>query len=136
MYQEKILPRKPKIISGILLSASPVNSYRAFKQRGPIQLRDIKKQEYIDAALELERLGLGTTVLSDTGGVSFLKRPPFEIQELLQENSSDICAYSAYVKRFNLPIPNTVSLTPAVKEKIAELKMVGLIFTQKTKKLL
>ena len=127
---EKKLPKKLKIMSGILLSASPVTSYRTFKQRGPLQLRDITKQQYIDAAAELEQSNLGTAVISETGGVSFLKRSPSEIQKNLQENFSDICAYSAYVVRFNLPIPSTVSLTPALKEKIAELRMVGLVFSK------
>lgn len=129
---EKKLPKKLKIMSGILLSASPVTSYRTFKQRGPLQLRDITKQQYIDAAVELEKSNLGTAVISETGGVSFLKRSPSEVQKNLQENFPDLCAYSSYVKRFILPIPSTVSLTPALQEKITELKIFGLVFTKQT----
>ena len=115
-------------MSGILLSASPVDSYRAFRSRGPKHLRDISKQQYSEAVTELEKCHVGVVVVSENGALSFLKRPPGEIKENLQQNFSDLCSFAEYTMRFSLPTPSAVSLNQALQEKIKELGVGGLVY--------
>ncbi|XP_072015279.1 uncharacterized protein [Amphiura filiformis] len=123
-----MLPTRRDIMSAILLSASPVNSYRAFKRLGPRHLRSITKQQYTNASNELEQAGIGFTVVSQNGGVSFVKRAPIEVQQILAENYTDLCTYNAYSKRFCLPKPYAVQVNNTLERKLYELGLSGLVF--------
>ena len=115
-------------MSAILLSASPVNSYRAFKRLGPKHLRNITKQQYTNAAMELEQSNVGVLVVSQNGGVSFIKKAPCdELQQILMESYSDLCNYHSFMDRFCLPKPKAVQVTSTLVKKLCEMGLEGLV---------
>ena len=120
---EMMLPTSRDIMSAILLSASAINSYRAFKRLGPRHLRDITKQQYTNSARELEESGMGLTVISQSGGVSYIKRAPVEVGETLEKLYSDLCSYTAYSDRFYLAKPKAVQLNSTLMMKLRELNL-------------
>ncbi|XP_072015271.1 uncharacterized protein [Amphiura filiformis] len=124
-------PTKRLMMAGILLSPSPVNSYRAFKQMGPMDLRNLTKEQYIDAARELAQAGVGVVVTSENGGVSYVKKVPQEIQDRVEENFADLCTFSEYRNRFYLPVPRAVSITWEVQQKLQELGVDDFIIKSK-----
>ncbi|XP_072015281.1 uncharacterized protein [Amphiura filiformis] len=111
------------VISAILLSASPVTSYRLLRTSGPRYLRALSKLDYMTAAQKLEEASIGEVLVSDKAGVSFLKRTPDDVKAILGEKFSSLCTYEEYYDRYNLPIPKLIAKTVALMQRKMTTKM-------------
>ncbi|XP_072015234.1 uncharacterized protein [Amphiura filiformis] len=104
----------PSVKTAILLTPGPVSTFSAFSYSGPRSLRKISKQQYMEAAMQLQEECLGTTVTLKKGScpsaVCFIKKPPAEAKEFLE-----ITGYSSldkYTERFIRPVP------PSIKNRV------------------
>ncbi|XP_072015283.1 uncharacterized protein [Amphiura filiformis] len=94
--------------SALLKTPGRVSTYSAFTQSGPVSLRTISKQDYLQAALSLQEdnILMVLNVTSQSGGQSrpvLVKKHPQEVHHILEERHDLLCPSNIYAKLFSLP---------------------------------
>ncbi|XP_072015438.1 uncharacterized protein [Amphiura filiformis] len=110
------------IMTGILLTAGPVASPVTVKRYGPRSLRNVTVPQIDSAEQTLERMNFGKAheIKAHKTMKIFVKRPPDEVEELLQ--NSDLCTFEQYRKRYFMPSPGRI--TQNMKDVLVQLDLV------------
>ncbi len=114
------------IMSGILLSPSPVTSFCYMRKSGARYLRGISGNDYTTSARKLEAANMGQVLMSSyKGGAYFIKKAPDLVKDILEERFSSLCTYEEYCERYHLPVPRIVNkstLQKQIKFTLSKLK--------------
>ncbi|XP_072015282.1 uncharacterized protein [Amphiura filiformis] len=109
--------------SALLKTPGPASTYSSFTQSGPVSLRTISKQDYLQAALSLQEGNVVNVVniTSPTGEARpvLVKKHPQEVHRILDEKHDLHCPSGIYTKRFGLPVP--IKVIRSIRKKLVEL---------------
>ena len=98
-------------MAAILLTSGPVSTHKAARKLKKY-LSSINISQFIKAATNLERLGLGSLVSMMTAGSRpchvFVKKRPEEVRAVLMDNA-DLCSVEDYEDRYHNPLPAAIS---------------------------
>ena len=100
---------RQNIMKAILQTAGPVSTHQTVKQNWRF-LRMLSVKQFLSACNDLQALNMGTLVSLQQGKRKiFVKRPPDEVQEMLDMNPF-LSTLEVYEYRFNRPSPKCISL--------------------------
>ena len=117
-----------QVMHGILMSRGPISTHCAFIRQGPLLMRSIKKQVFIDAATALQKLHLGEYNIRIPAGV-FVKAHPSTAGKIIADNP-DLCrGVIEYAYRYNLQVPSSIGRRNVKEALIAH----GLLKTEQFK---
>ena len=92
-----------KLRKYIILTKGPVTTLEALKSG--VRLRDLTKQQFMDAIVSLQMDNLGT--LCKIGqSLLFVKRAPCDEVTQILENDEELCSPENYNHRYYMSIPN------------------------------
>ncbi len=113
------------IMKAILVTTGPVNNCSAFLHSGPTHMRHVvTPEQYNDAALQLQEMGMGELVEVDVVGnvrEVFIKKEPKQAEEILARNP-DLCQPLVYALRYFMPLPSKFRIK--MRQKLVELGFV------------
>ncbi len=112
------------IMSAILQAAGPVAITNSLRQNRKI-FRNLSAQQFLEAANELQDIGLGNLVdVTTTGSCTpvFVKNPPEMVEDSLNANP-DLCDLGVYTTRYNSPASKSISFT--LRGKLVAMKLVS-----------
>ena len=100
-----VTPRS--IMAAILLIQGPVCTKTCIGQFGPLSIRGITQNQFLEAAWALQEANLGSLItLKHRNGV-FIKRVPSEMGNRLEAHQ-DMCTIERYTARFSMPPPTII----------------------------
>ena len=102
-------------------------------RQGPQHIRVVPKDQYITAVQRLEQLQLGYSVISEIGGVSFIKRLPADVSDILREHKELDTTIDNYGYRFNKPLTKSLQINVKLRQMLIAVGYAGLL-QQRTKK--
>ena len=109
-------------MTAILQTRGPVSTSQAIRCSWKF-LRSATVQQYMAAAMELERLGFGSIVqLSGGSQKVFLKKAPGDVRGALDARP-DICPVDIYVERYHCQASRTISWK--VRSKLISMRLVS-----------
>ena len=88
------------VMGAILKTLGPVCIFRSLGQNWK-SLRSVTPQEFLDAAIALQNIGMGTLIHQDHQTAVFIKRAPAEIEAVLHAGNGDLCDKETYSYRFS-----------------------------------
>ena len=112
------------IMGAILQTIGPVSTCQAIRGNWKF-LKSATSQQFLAAATELERLGLGRLVgLSGKGRTQqcFIKKPPGDAQALLEANP-DLCEAGLYATRYHRPATKIINW--GIRNKLVAMGLVS-----------
>ncbi|XP_072015216.1 uncharacterized protein [Amphiura filiformis] len=100
---------RQNIMKAILQTAGPVSTHQTVKQNWRF-LRMLSVKQFLSACSELEMINMGNVVSLEHSKIKiFVKRPPDEMQYLLEANPF-LSTTEIYAYRFNRPSPKCITL--------------------------
>lgn len=112
-------------MAAILTIKGPVCTPKAIHKNGPHPVRPIVKSQFLEAAYDLQKAGLGSLVRvhAKRGSVNdvFVKKLPEDIATALEDNSH-LCTLTEYSTRFYMRTPASIGLE--LREELMNLDLV------------
>ena len=112
-------------MSAILLTKGPISTLTSVRRNWDY-VRGMCNADFINAASELQNMGLGTLTNADPANklqqLVFIKKEPDEVAYILIVNP-DLCQVDKYRNRYHQPPSKTISLV--LKAKLVTQKLVS-----------
>ena len=97
----------------VLLAAGPVSTHLTVKNMSATFNMGVSKAKFLSAAKQLQEANLGSVVILDKisrASHVFVKRPPVEARQILElPQNAGYCSYEEYEKRYDVPMPTTIT---------------------------